>query len=256
MIDYYNGKMTDIMPDSLKHGPEAQAMAYAISNMLQKLLDLSLKSGIYASIDWLDEEAIDLLAVELRTKYYGQWLTLEEKRKIVKKTLLWYCRAGTLYTVQELADFVFQDAKVEEWFQYGGSAYLFRIMVQVISQDISLEKFLEFLQAVYGVKNTRSHLEAVIYTCHKETEVKAVAAGGVGISIKVKTRTACRIGSEADGVQAPALFLNQNIMVKADNTIKEEDVYILSGEGEKERVLTDNGCVVRIGRQEDGSEGG
>lgn len=255
MIDYYDGKMTDIMPDSLKHGPEVQAMAHAVSNTLKKLLDASWKSKIYASIDLLDETVIDLLAVELRTKYYGGWLTLEEKREIVKKTLLWYCKAGTLYAVQELADFVFQDAKVEEWFQYGGGAYLFRIMIQVISQDVSLEKLLQFIGSIYEVKNTRSHLEAVIYICHKETEVKTVAAGGVGICIKIKTRTVCRIGAEADEAPAPALFLNQNILIKAEDEIKEEDVYILSERGGKMRVLTDNGCVVKMGQEEGGKEG-
>lgn len=241
------------MPDSLKHKPEAQAIGYAISNMVKKILDMCAKSGVYASIDLLDEEAVDLLAVELRAKYYGEWLTLEEKKEIVKKTILWHYRAGTLYAVQELVDFVFQDAEVEEWFQYGGGRFLFRIMVQVISQDITLEKFLKFLQSVYEVKNTRSHLEAVIYVCRKETEVKTVAAGGIGTSMKVKARTVCRIGAEPDQMPVPALFLNQNILVKADDEIKGRDVYILSDKGEKIRGLTDNGCIVRT-EEEDGKE--
>lgn len=247
MIDYYNGKITDIMPDNLKHKPEVQAIGYAISNIVKKVWDMAMKSGIYASIDMLGEDALDLLAVELRTKYYGEWLTLEEKKKIVKKTLLWYCRAGTPYTVQELTDFVFQDAKMEEWFQYGGSAFLFRIMVNVVSQDMSLEKFLEFLQAVYGVKNTRSHLEAVIYTYRKDTEVKTAAAGGLGNIIKIKTRTVRRIGAIPEEKPVPALFLNQNILIKADNEIKGTDVYIMSEDGGKARVFTDNGCIVSTG---------
>lgn len=255
MIDLYGGKITDIMPDSLKHSPEAKAVGYAISNMLKKVLDASKKSSVYAAIDMLDEGAIDLLAVEFRAKYYGDWLTLDEKKGIVKKTLLWHCRAGTPYTVQELTDFVFQDAKVEEWFQYGGGAYLFRIMVNIISQDMALEKFLKFLEAMYEVKNTRSHLEAVICTYRKGTEVAAVAAGGMGSSIKVKTRTASRVLSTSEDMAAPALFLNQNIKVKADNRIKGMDVYITGGDGGQARVFVGDGCVVRARQQDEGKEG-
>lgn len=254
MIDLYDGKITDIMPDSLKHSPEAQAIGYAISNMLKKALDIARKSGVYASIDMLGEEAVDLLAVELRAKYYGGWLTLGEKKEIVKKTLLWYCRAGTPYTVQELTDFVFQDAELEEWFQYGGGAYLFRIMVNIISQDMELEKFLQFLEAMNAVKNTRSHLEAVICTYRKGTEVAAIAAGGLGSTIKVKTRTAGRVLAVPEDVPVPALFLNQNILVKAGNGAKGMDVYTMEADRGKIRVLTGDGCVVRAGSRAIGKE--
>lgn len=247
MISYYDGKITDIMPGSLKGDPAVQAMGYAISNMVKKIVGMSGKAKVYAAIDGMGEEALDLLAVELRAKYYGDWLTLEEKKGVVKKTLLWYCKAGTPFTVQELADFVFQEAKIEEWFQYGGSEYLFRVMVDIISQDMTLEKFLKFLEAVYEVKNTRSHLEAVIFTYKKRTEIKAVAAGGIGSEIKIKARAARRIKADVDNRPVPALYLNQNVTVKADNSVKEGDVYVLSKDGEKVRVTTGDGCVARAG---------
>ncbi len=246
MISYYDGNMTDIMPGSLKGDPAVQAMGYAISNMVKRVVEMSGKARVYAAIDGMGEDALDLLAVELRAKYYGDWLTLQEKRGIVKRTLLWYCKAGTPFAVQELADFVFQEAKIEEWFQYGGSEYLFRVIANIIDKDITLEKFLKFLEAVYEVKNTRSHLEAVIFIYKKSTEVRAVAAGGIGSEIKVKARVARRVKAEPDSKPVPVLFLNQNVLVKADNSVKEGDVYILSQDGGKVRVTTGNGCVVKV----------
>lgn len=247
MIDFYNSQITDILPDNIKNDPIVIAISYAISNMVKKIVENADKSGIYASVDKLDEDILDLLAVELRTKYYGDWLGLEEKREIVKKTLLWYCRAGTPYTVQELVDFVFQDAFIEEWFQYGSDAFLFRLIVNVISQDMSLEKYIKFIQAVYEVKNTRSHLEKVIFKYHKETEIKSVAAGGIGSVIKIKARLAKKIDAVNEDKTAPALFMSQNILIKADNSIRENEVYTLEEDGTKTRVLTENGSIVRIG---------
>ncbi len=250
MIDFYTGQITDILPDNIKSDPIVSAISYAISNMVKKIIDCAAHSGVYASIDMLNEEVLDLLATELRTKYYGDWMSLKEKRKVVKKTLLWYCRAGTLSTVQELIDFVLQDAQTEEWFQYGGDAFLFRVIINVISQDISLEKYLGFIQSVYGVKNTRSHLEAVIFSCKKKTEVKSVVASGIGNTIKVKTRAISKISSAAKDKNISVLFVNQNIAVKADNSIKENEVYILNEDGSKERVFAKNCAIVKISGRE------
>lgn len=246
MISYYDGNMTDIMPGSLKGDPAVQAMGYAISNMVKRVVEMSGKARVYAAIDGMGEDALDLLAVELRAKYYGDWLTLQEKRGIVKRTLLWYCKAGTPFAVQELADFVFQEAKIEEWFQYGGSEYIFRVTVNIIDKDMTLEKFLKFLEAVYEVKNTRSHLEAVIFVYKTGTKTRTVAAGGIGSEIKVKARAARRVKADPDSKPVPALFINQNILVKADNSVKEGDVYVLSPDGGEVRVTTGNGCVVKV----------
>lgn len=246
VIDYYNGQITDIMPQNIKDDPAVQAISFSISNMVKVIADASKKTSVYAVIDILEEDALDLLAVELRAKYYGELLTLKEKREIIKKTLLWYYKAGTLYAVQELTDFVFQDAGVEEWFQYCSEAYLFRLIVNVISQDVSLEKYMKFIKSVYGVKNTRSHLEAVIFRYMKKEEVKSVAAGGIGHIIKIKARTARKVGAAARDRPASALFLNQNILIKGGDDIGENDAYILSETGKKVRVLTENGGIVRI----------
>lgn len=250
MIDFYNGIMADIMPDNFKSEPVVQAISYAISNMIKKIIDMSQQISVYSVIDILDEQIVDLLAVELRTQYYSDFLTLDEKREMIKKTLLWYYRAGTLSTVRELTDFVYENAKIEEWFQYGSSAFLFRIIIQVLSQDITLEKYNKYLQSLNEVKNTRSHLEAVIFKYNTKTEIKTLAAAGLGSIVKVKARVVKKVEIITDNRPVAALFVNQNILVKNENEIKGEDAYVLSSEGKKVRVLTSAGEIIKIRKKE------
>lgn len=164
MIDLYNGQIIDILPDNIRSDPVAIAISYAISNMMKKIVDHANKAGIYASIDVLDERALDLLAVELRTQYYSDHLSLEEKKEIIKKTLLWYCKAGTVSAVTELTNFVWQSDSVEvhEWFEYGSAPYMFRI---ILGTDMNIEEEMidAFLGALWKVKNTRSHLESIAF---------------------------------------------------------------------------------------------
>ena len=245
MIDYLDGNITNILPDSLKHIPETRAMGYAISRMIEKILEHSHKASVYAVIDILPEEAVDLLAVELRSKYYGEILSLEENREIVKKTMLWHYKAGTIYTVQELVDFIFEDARAEEWFSYGTDPYLFRIQANMKNKGISMERFLQFLKSMYEVKNTRSHMESVIFNYNKEADVKAVAAAGIGCDLKVKAKVAEGIRAETRGSGVVAVKMEQGIKVVQMGEVP-GNVYVFSDTGKKTNVLTADGVQVRI----------
>lgn len=177
MIDFYNGQITDILPDNMRNDPIVIAISYSISKMIKKAVNYADKAGIYASVDILDEKALDLLAVELRTQYYGDWLNLEEKREIIKKTLLWYCKAGTVSVVTELTNLVWKSdcAEVQEWFEYESGPYLFRI---VLGTDMNIEEELidAFLNALWKVKNTRSHLESITFKRRLEQNLYTGAA--------------------------------------------------------------------------------
>ncbi len=254
VIRLHDGKITDILPDNIKTDPLVEAVGYAVSNAMKSMLGYARKAGVYAAVDLLDGEAVDLLAAELRTKYYGPWLDLDEKRQMVKKTLPWYYRAGTLSTVKELTDFVFKDAQVEEWFQYASDPYLFRLLVEVTDQDISMEKYTEFLKSLRGVKNTRSHLEAVVFRHHADVTVRTVAAGGIGNTVKVKARLAERVEAETEDRQAAAVIYEDAVHLRARDEITDADVYIEGENGGKIRVLTENGSVVRVQGWNKGAE--
>lgn len=82
----------------------------------------------------------------------------------------------------------------------------------------------------------------------ERTNIKSIAIGGVGCCIKVKARVATTIDTKAVNNTISALIASQNILVKADNELKESDVYVvLKDSGEKIRVLTENGSIVRTG---------
>lgn len=164
MIDLRDCKTTDILPLVLKKDAYVQAAGYALRETARMLLEKIDRTSVYAVLDMMPDEIIDLLAEEFRAQYYDTSLSLDEKRGAVKKALLWHCRAGTVSAVRELTNFVWrsESAKVQEWFEYGSAPYLFRIL---LGTDMSIEEELidAFLDAVWKVKNTRSHLESITF---------------------------------------------------------------------------------------------
>ena len=158
MINFYDCEILNILPSYLKEYPEVQAVSYAVKKAMQKLRKYADSTRVYAVVDDMPENILDVLGVELRTPYYDEEMQREAKRKLVKNTLIWYQRAGTPSAVEELISIVFGEAKVKEWFEYNGTPGTFRVET---GTTITPEMAEYFVRMIKRVKNTRSHLELV-----------------------------------------------------------------------------------------------
>jgi len=164
MIDLRDCEPLKLMPEAFRGDDRIQAMSYALKETARLLLEKIDPVTVYAGVDILPEQIVDLLAEEFRAQYYDTSLPVTEKRKAVKKALLWHCRAGTVSAVRELTDLVWRSdsAQVQEWFEYGAAPYLFRVLLET-DMRIEEDKIDDFLAALWRVKNTRSHLEAIAF---------------------------------------------------------------------------------------------
>lgn len=160
MINLYDSNITDILPEPLSRDPNVQALGYAVQKAMQRLIDYCQNICIYPAIDTVPENILDLLAIEFNTQYYDDTMDIEVKRTLVKNTLKWYTRTGTVAAVTELVESVFGSGKVDEWFNYGGEPYHFKIRTYNMSITDEMIQLAELL--VKSVQNVRSHLEEVI----------------------------------------------------------------------------------------------
>jgi len=158
MIKYTDAELISILPPYLKNSVDVQAISYAFRMAMSKAIQFSVMTSLYANIDNLDEDLLDLMALELKTQYYDENMDIQTKREMIKNTLAWYKKAGTPAAVAELVAVAFGEGKVEEWFEYGGDPYMFRI---VTNATLTPEMNALFNQMIKKVKNTRSHLESI-----------------------------------------------------------------------------------------------
>ena len=179
MIDFQKGEITQILPSNIRADPKVQAISFAIHKQIEKIVEKTMNIGIYAKIDVLPEDILDLMAVELRSQYYEQDMPLDKKREIIKNTMAWYYRAGTPAAVKELIQVVFgTGSTLSEWWEYGGEPYLFKIIVDDQENLLTEEQWKKIQQSLKYVKNTRSHLESVQYLRYGKTMLNA----GIGVS--------------------------------------------------------------------------
>lgn len=158
MISLKDSRISDILPEYLAYGPEMEALSYAVSQEIIKLLSYCDNIGVYSMMERLQEDMLDMLALEINTPYYDENLEIGKKRELVKNTLQWHEKAGTPATVEELVKTVFGEGRVREWYQYGGEPYHFKIETTKTPTD---EMYRYFLEIMRSVKNTRSYFDSI-----------------------------------------------------------------------------------------------
>lgn len=155
MIKLSEAELTTVLPPFIKEDSEVQAISYAFKKGMEKMIEFARLSTLYAEIENLPDEIIDLLALELQSQYYDDSMEIEIKRKIVKNSIAWYAKGGTVSAVDEMVQAVFGEGEVIEWYKYGGEPGTFYIKTNAeLSPDI-IENFNEIINKV---KNMRSHL--------------------------------------------------------------------------------------------------
>lgn len=154
--------MLDILPVSIKTD-EITAVCAALDRQLQEINLHLYDNIIIPRIDELDENIIDLLAWQFHVDFYEPLnLDLNKKRKLVKDAVINHKQKGTKSAVKTLCKTVFfDDFEIQEWFEYGGTPYYFRIVMGKDSVK-TREEYKLLMQAINTAKNTRSHLEKLI----------------------------------------------------------------------------------------------
>lgn len=158
MIKLQDGELTSVLPYYIKSSTDVQAISYAYHMAMKRMLKFSKRTMLYANIDEIPEELLDLMALEVRAQYYDESMNIQVKREIIRNSLSWYIKGGTVEAVEDMVRIVLGGGKVTEWYQYGGKAGTFRISTEAELSPNSIKKLNEIIDRV---KNKRSQLTCV-----------------------------------------------------------------------------------------------
>jgi P2-related tail formation protein len=175
MIELQQGELHGLLPPNFKEDKEVRAVCYALDRLLLEFYDRVRLTYTWAAVRMAGHELLDYLAAELRTPFYSASLDLDLKRSMVANTFIWYSKLGTKEVIEEVVTAVFGTADVDEWFEYGGDPYFFRIRTE--GRIRSQEEYSDFLRLLYFLKNTRSWLEKI--TLLREAERRMYVGHGV-----------------------------------------------------------------------------
>ncbi len=161
--DIYSVNFADYLPEALKRDPKVNALAVS---MTEQLLEVSKNIDhvlIYARIDELPEELVDILAFDMHVDWYDYSYPLEVKRKILKSSVSVHKKMGTIYAIQTALGSLYPEVKVIEWFAYNGKPYTFRVEINVTDFYETVENKNRIIKIINMYKRLSAHLEFIIY---------------------------------------------------------------------------------------------
>lgn len=162
-------------PSSITMDERLKKMLEALGMEYQEMFALCDYLHLIANLDQLPSDVIDLLAWQWHVDFWDSTLPLKTKIQLVRNSIPWHRKKGTPAAVEEMVATVLGDAKVTEWFEYGGEPYYFRIETTDSIQDAKI--YDRIIELVNATKNVRSWLEKI--TVYSEQYLNLYWGGGL-----------------------------------------------------------------------------
>lgn len=148
-----------ILPNSIKNDPDIIAAARSLDYSTSRSLLEARKLDFFVNPNLNDDKLLDIVARDLHVDFYDDTYPIEVKQKLIDESMIIHMEKGTGKSVENLINAVFGDGQVEEWFEYGGEPFHFRILTS--NQSVTNERAQEFIRALNSVKRKTAILESI-----------------------------------------------------------------------------------------------
>jgi phage tail P2-like protein len=155
---------TRMLPPPLKTDEAMLTLAKTIAAELQNTAHLSRRNIIYANFDELPESLVDILAYDFHVDWYEYDYPLDAKRQLVKDSVRAHKRLGTVYAIKTAIGSVYPNTEIEEWFQYDGEPFHFRIILDVTHSKATAQ-YSQIIRTLQHYKRLSAHLDYLTYEC-------------------------------------------------------------------------------------------
>lgn len=149
-------------PPALKKDEKMVALGRLIADELHQTVEQTKKNIIYANINELSETWFDVLAYDLHVDWYDYDYPIEAKRAIIRDSVRVHQKLGTKAAVEMALGGIHPKSEIEEWFDYGGKPYRFRIVLDTTESRVAAD-YDEIIKTVDIYKRLTAHLDGLYY---------------------------------------------------------------------------------------------
>ena len=131
MIELSELNLNDIVPSNLLEDKSVISILEALSPEGLQISNSISQAIIYARIDELPEDVLDMLAYQFHVDFYDLARTLEMKREAVKGSLLWHMKKGPEWAILKALEMIGIEGEFLHWIETGDEPYSFRIKAKI-----------------------------------------------------------------------------------------------------------------------------
>ena len=174
---------TAIFPENLKKYKNLTAFSKNIENTFKTYIVSKIQNlALFYNLEIQEDKVLDEIAWFFNIDKYRTDLDREIKIKLIKSAYWVHSKKGTKTAVISQLKNLNYEIKIEEWFEYGGRPFTFRLITGNESKDKNWLK--NVLSLIEEYKNVRSILEA--FYSLKEKKYNYYVAGYKEVFITAK----------------------------------------------------------------------
>ena len=147
--------------------------------LFSRFQDLDVNCLLTTLFDEVDESALIHLAEQFHITGNEGWLncqTEKERRELLKNSLKLHKFRGTKYALVRVLNILGLNGIVNEWFEYGGKPYHFKISIEMNNRAFDFDTENSLLELINANKNVRSKLESLTVELISKTIQKYTTA--------------------------------------------------------------------------------
>lgn len=166
--------------------------------------------------DECPEPFLPILAWEYSVDEWDPEWTGQAKRQAIKQSYDLHRHKGTAYAVEQAVGALAAQAKVEEWFEYGGSPYRFRVAVNLsATEPWTGNRANQIVRVALRAKNVRSRMESI--HLRRPTRIDGPYVGAF-VQSRVITSIIPEVPTEI--TVSPYIYVGALVSIKSRTTIK------------------------------------
>lgn len=151
-------------PPALKLDETMLALGKLVAEELHITAQEAERNIIFSNIDTLSEFWLDILAYDLHVDWYDYDYPIDAKRAVLKDSVKVHQKLGTKAAVEMALGGIHPFSEIEEWFDYGGNPYRFRIVLDTTKSRVQAD-YDKIIKTVDIYKRLTAHLDGLYYQC-------------------------------------------------------------------------------------------
>lgn len=202
-----------VLPTPLDRDPGMHELGHTAAEALVRLWTNLHMPRLYTRIDELPESLLDILAKDFKVDWYNYDHSIETKRNVIKDSFFIHRHLGTKAAFARALSDVYPNSSAQEWYEYGGNPFYFRIIVDATKQREPIV-LTDLHRTIDLYKPMRARMEG-------DTAIVRITCGIVIHTGQDKRRFSPRIAGTFPRIATRGDISRENIVIETAHSIAE-----------------------------------
>lgn len=159
-------KLLDLLPECMRQDRIIKGFSAAWGYVQGKITAVLPLVNLFDNLELLTESQLDQIAEAMQIPWYNTEYTVEKKINLIRHFEQVCFKLGTIGSIQNVAEGVYGEAEVEDWYEYEGREWGFKIFVDYGDYTTveALARLTRMVRDIRPAKSTLSPVEFLKYT--------------------------------------------------------------------------------------------